>query len=134
MCIRDRTGWTATASNVSPWPTDVLANLLDGDTDTRYSSGTGQYDGLWIQIDMGQTQTFDKILLDSGSNIGDYARSADVYVSTNGTDWTKVSSIEDGQRVELISFPTQTARYIKVVNTGNVASNWWSIAELTVYS
>jgi len=57
-----------------------------------------------------------------------------VYVSANGTDWTKVSSITDGQRVELVSFPTQTARHIKVVNTGNVASNWWSIAELTVYS
>jgi hypothetical protein len=83
---------------------------------------------------MGQTQTFDEILLDSGSNIGDYARSADVYVSTNGTDWTKVSSIADGQRVEQVSFPMQTARYIKVVNTANVASNWWSIAELTVYS
>lgn len=128
-----RTGWTATTSDTSP-NNDGPANMLDGDSGTRYSSGTGQYDGLWIQVDMGQTQTFGKILLDSGSSIGDYARSADVYVSANGTDWTKVSSIEDGQRVELISFSTETARYIKVVNTGNVASNWWSIAELNVYS
>ncbi|KUN58207.1 hypothetical protein AQJ46_43780 [Streptomyces canus] len=94
-----RAGWTATTSDTSPYD-DGPTNMLDGNSDTRYSSGTGQYDGLWIQIDMGQTQTFDKILLDSGSNIGDYARSADVYVSTNGTDWTKVSSIADGQRVE----------------------------------
>ncbi|WP_327315775.1 discoidin domain-containing protein [Streptomyces sp. NBC_01235] len=128
-----RTGWTATASDTSPY-NDGPANMLDGNADTRYSSGTGQYDGLWIQVDMGQTQTFDKILLDVGSSIGDYARSTDVYVSTDGTDWTKVSSMADGQRVELTSFPTQTARYIKVVNTANVASNWWSIAELTVYS
>jgi O-glycosyl hydrolase len=128
-----RTGWTATTSDTSPY-NDGPANMLDGDSGTRYSSGRGQYDGLWIQVDMQQTQTFDKILLDVGSNTGDYARSADVYVSTNATDWTKVSSIEEGQPVELISFPTQTARYIKIVNTGNVASNWWSIAELTVYS
>ncbi len=108
--------------------------MLDGNSDTRYSSGTGQYNGLWIQVDMGQTQTFGKILLDVGTNIGDYARSADVYVSPDGTDWIRVSSVADGQRVELVSFPTQAARYIKVVNTGNVASNWWSIAEFNAYN
>jgi O-glycosyl hydrolase len=128
-----RTGWTATASDTSP-NNDGPANMLDGNSDTRYSSGTGQYDGLWIRVDMGQTQTFSKILLDVGGSTGDYARSAEVYVSTDGTDWAKVSSVTDGQRVELISFPTQTARYIKVVNTGNAASNWWSIAELNAYS
>ena len=129
-----RTGWTPTASNVSPYPTDALANMLDGDTDTRYSSGTAQTNGMWVQVDMGQTQTFNKVVLDSGDSIGDYARSADVYVSSDGTNWTKVASIaSDGQQIQLASFPTQTARFIKVINTGSVG-NWWSIAELNVYS
>ncbi|MDX3225844.1 discoidin domain-containing protein [Streptomyces sp. ME19-01-6] len=127
-----RTGWTAKASDASQW--DAPGNMLDGNSDTRYSSGTGQYDGLWIQVDMGQTQTFDKIVLDVGGSVSDYARSADVYVSTDGTDWTKVSSVADGQRVHLISFPKQTARYIKVVNTDNVARSWWSVAEFNVYN
>ncbi|MGA5360524.1 discoidin domain-containing protein [Streptomyces purpurascens] len=127
-----RTGWTAKASDASQ--VDAPGNMLDGNSDTRYSSGTGQYDGLWIQVDMGKTQTFDKVLLDVGSSVSDYARSADVYVSTDGTDWTKVTSVADGQRVHLISFPTQTARYIKVVNTGNVARSWWSVAEFDVYN
>ncbi|WP_051835447.1 discoidin domain-containing protein [Streptomyces sp. NRRL S-481] len=127
-----RTGWTAKASDASQ--SDAPGNMLDGNSDTRYSSGTGQYDGLWIQVDMGQTQTFNKIVLDVGSSVSDYARSADVYVSTDGTDWTKVSSVADGQRVHLISFPTQTARYIKVVNTGDVARSWWSVAEFNVYN
>src|SRR5262249_7472904 len=48
----DRDGWTATASHVSPWPTDVVQHMLDGDTDSRYSSGTGQQNGMWIQVDM----------------------------------------------------------------------------------
>jgi O-glycosyl hydrolase len=127
-----RTGWTAKASDASQW--DAPGNMLDGNSDTRYSSGTGQYDGLWIQVDMGQTQTFDKIVLDVGGSVSDYARSADVYVSTDGTDWTKVTSVADGQRVHLTSFPTQTARYIKIVNTGNVARSWWSVAEFNVYN
>jgi O-glycosyl hydrolase len=129
-----RSGWTPTASDISPYPTDVLANMLDGDTDTRYSSGKAQYSGMWIQVDMGQAQTFDKVVLDSGSSTGDYARSADVYVSSDGTNWTKVSSIvSDGQQIQLASFPTQTARYVKVVNTGSVG-NWWSIAEFNAYN
>ncbi|MDF3145427.1 MULTISPECIES: discoidin domain-containing protein [unclassified Streptomyces] len=127
-----RTGWTAKASDASQW--DAPGNMLDGNSDTRYSSGTGQYDGLWIQVDMGQTQTFNKIVLDVGGSVSDYARSAEVYVSADGTDWTKVSSVADGQRVHLVSFPTQTARYIKVVNTGNVARSWWSVAEFNVYN
>ncbi|GCB43206.1 discoidin domain-containing protein [Streptomyces sp. NL15-2K] len=127
-----RTGWTAKASDASQW--DAPGNMLDGNSDTRYSSGTGQYDGLWIQVDMGQTQIFSKIVLDVGGSVSDYARSADVYVSMDGTDWTKVSSVADGQRVHLISFPTQTARYIKVVNTGNVARSWWSVAEFNAYN
>jgi O-glycosyl hydrolase len=127
-----RTGWTAKASDASQW--DAPGNMLDGNSDTRYSSGTGQYDGLWIQVDMGQTQTFDKIVLDVGGSVSDYARSAGVYVSTDGADWAKVTSVADGQRVHLIAFPTQTARYIKVVNTGNVARSWWSVAEFNVYN
>ena len=129
-----QTGWTAKASNVSPYATDVLANMLDGDTDTRYSSGTGQAPGQWVAVDMGQAQTFDTIALNSGSSTGDYARSADVEVSSDGSTWTKVASISsDGQQIEAITFAPQTARYIKVVNTGT-SGNWWSIAEFTVYS
>lgn len=129
-----RAGWTPTASNVSPYPTDVLPNMLDGDTDTRYSSGTAQTSGMWVEVDMGQAQTFSKVVLDSASSIGDYARSADVDISNDGTTWTKVGSIvSDGQQIQLASFTAQTARYIKVINTGS-SGNWWSIAELNAYN
>ncbi|WP_051251162.1 discoidin domain-containing protein [Paenibacillus harenae] len=129
-----KTGWTATATDISPWGDGNPENMLDDNVNTRYSSGTGQYNGLSFTVDMGQTQTFNKIMLDSGSSIGDYSRSADVYVSTDGTDWNKVSSIvSDGQQVQLATFNTQTARYIKVVNTGS-AGTWWSITEFNVYN
>jgi O-glycosyl hydrolase len=130
-----RTGWTATASDESPWPSDALEHMLDADIDTRYSSGTGQYNGMWIEVDMGQAQTFDKLVLDAGSSVGDYTRSADVYVSADGAAWTKVVTMGgDGQQaLQLTSFPTQTARYIKLVNTGSTGA-WWSIAELHLYN
>ncbi|MFF5142267.1 discoidin domain-containing protein [Streptomyces sp. NPDC013157] len=128
-----KTGWTAKASKLSPYATDVLANMIDDDTDTRYSSGTGQESGQWVEVDMGKAQTFDTIALDSGSSTGDYARGADLFVSSDGTKWTKVAALSsDGQQIEAVTFATQTARYVKVVNTGS-ADNWWSIAEFNAY-
>jgi hypothetical protein len=128
-----RDGWSATASDESPWPNDALVHILDGDVTSRYSSGTSQYDGMSIQVDMGKAQTFNKVELDPGSSTDDYARSADVYVSSDGADWTNVASIAgDGQATQEVSFPTQTARYVKVVNTGS-AGSWWSITEFNVY-
>ncbi|SEH57085.1 MULTISPECIES: discoidin domain-containing protein [unclassified Leifsonia] len=127
-----RTGWTPTASNTSPWPNDALTHILDGDISTRYSSGASLTDGMWVQVDMGQEQTFDKVVVDSGSSTSDYAPSADVQVSTDGTNWTTVGTIATGQPVESVSFPSHTARYLRIVNTGSSGS-WWSIAELNVY-
>ena len=107
--------------------------MLDGDINSRYSSGTGQYNGLSFTVDMGQTETFDKIVVDSGSGSNDYARSSDVYVSADGTNWTKVTSVTGTGPLQLAAFNAQTARYIKVVNTGS-AGYWWSVADFNVYN
>ncbi len=110
---------------------DPTANLLDGNLNTRYSSGTGQAPGMWIEVDMGATQTFNKVVLDSGSTKGDYSANSDVYVSNDGTNWTEVAQAISNGPVVVVSFPTQTARYIKVLNQSSSGS-WWSIEEFYV--
>ncbi|MFF5145044.1 hypothetical protein ACFY6U_35940 [Streptomyces sp. NPDC013157] len=45
---------------------------------------------------------------------------------------TVVALSSDGRQIEAVTFATQTARYIKVVNTGS-ADTWWSIAEFNAY-
>lgn len=128
-----RTGWVATASNTDQYG-DVPANMLDSNIGSRWSSGTGESRGMWVEMDLGSNQTFDKVLLDSGNSTSDYARGADVYVSTDGSTWTKVGSVNvTGQPVELATFATQTARYIEVKST-STSGNWWSIAEFNVYA
>jgi hypothetical protein len=82
---------------------------------------------------MGQTKTFDKLVIDSGSGSNDYARSSDVFVSANGTNWTKAASVTGTGPLQEVEFATQTARYIKVVCTGN-EGYWWSVAEFNVYN
>jgi hypothetical protein len=58
-----------------------------------------------------------------------------VFVSNDGSNWgSALATGNPTTQLVTISFPSQTARYIKVVQTGTVASNWWSIAELNAYN
>jgi chitodextrinase len=127
----DRTGWTATSN---PTSGDVPANLLDGNMSTRWSTGTAMVPGQYFIVDMKSAKTFKQIVMDSTGSNNDYARSYDVYVSSDGTNWGSPVASGTGTAAKItVNFATQTARYIKVVQTGS-ASNWWSIREFNVYN
>ena len=127
------TGWTATASTNSTGG-DIPANAIDGNISTRYSSDADQATGMWFQVNLGSAQTFNQIEMNSGGSAGDYARGYNVEVSTNGTTFTSVATGTGTSSPETVTFATQTAQYIRVVLTAGVTTNWWSIAEFTVYS
>lgn len=126
-----RSAWTATASSSAAGTTP--GNALDGNLGTRWSTGAAQAGGEWFQVDMGQTQTFNRVLLDAGSTwAGDYPRGYQLQVSNDGSTWTTVTSGNGSGQAVLIQFPVQVARYVKIIQTGS-AGNWWSIAEMNVY-
>jgi len=127
----DRTGWTASSS---PSSGDAAANLLDGSMATRWSAGTAMAPGQSLTIDMKAAKSFNKIVMDSTGSNDDYARGFEVYVSSDGVNYGSAvaSGTGSGLVVEAV-FPAQSARYIKIVQTGT-ASNWWSIRELNVYT
>ena len=126
-----RTGWTATASPSSAG--DVPARMLDGDPGTRWSSGTPMTAGNTVTLDLGAARTFSKVVMDSGGSTGDYARGYQIAVSGNGTTWTTVGSGTGTTAVVTAAVPAQTARYVRITQTGS-ASSWWSIAELNLSS
>ena len=126
-----RTGWTATASNTGG--SDVPANALDGNRATRWSTGTPMANGMFFQVDMQAAQSFNQITMDSAGSANDYARGFSVYVSNDGVNFGTAIATGTGTSALVSSaFPTQAARFVKVVQTG-AASNWWSIAEFNVY-
>ncbi|REK75027.1 discoidin domain-containing protein [Paenibacillus paeoniae] len=127
----NRTGWTASSS---PSSGDEALNLLDGSMQTRWSAGTAMAPGQSLIIDMKAAKSFNKIVMDSTGSNDDYARSYEVYVSNDGVNYGSavVSGTGSGPVVAAV-FPVQSARYIKIVQTGT-ASNWWSIRELNVYT
>jgi beta-glucosidase len=127
-----RTGWTVTASATGG--TDVAANMIDGNTATRWSTGTPMVNGQTVTVDLKSAQTFDQITMDSAGSTNDYARGYQVFVSNDGATWGTAVATGTGTAALVTStFANQTARYIKIVQTGS-ASSWWSIAELNVYA
>ena len=138
----DRSGWIASASATDPYG-DVPANAIDGNTNTRWASGEAQSPGLWFQVNMILPQHINAISLDAELNTGDYPHAYLVFVSLDGANWGESiasgddnsqgsgSYVRDNQVIN-ISFPTQLARFIRVLDIGS-AGNWWSLNEFNVY-
>ncbi len=131
-----RTNWqvsaSATAGGKFGGVTEVASSAIDGKLTTRWSTGHGQISGQWFSVDMGSSQSFSQVTLNAGSSTSDYPRGYQVFVSSDGQNWG--SSIAEGSGASApvsISFPTQSARYLKITLTGST-SWWWSIAELNV--
>jgi hypothetical protein len=131
--VLSRTGWVA-SSNTNSSSADAPANALDGNEDTRFSSDADQAVGMYFQVNMGCSLTFNQIVMDSGPSTGDYARGYNVEVSTDGSTFTSVATGTGTSSPETVTFPDQTAQYIRVVLTAASTTNWWSIAEFNAYT
>jgi hypothetical protein len=87
--------------------------------------------GEWFQVDMTSAKTFAGITLDSSTN--DYPRGYSVFVSNDGMNWGgAITTGSASSAFVTIKFTQQTARYIRVNQTG-AAIYWWSIREFNVW-
>jgi hypothetical protein len=129
----DRTGWSAT-TNAPTSSADAPANALDGNFSTRFSTNEHQAPGLAFRVDLGSARTFDELAMRAGSSPNDYARGYDVMVSTNNSTWVTVASCRGTANPEVVSFPAQTAQWVRVVLTAASITDWWSIDEFDLYS
>jgi len=129
VTILPRSAWTVTT--VSTEPGGSIANMTDGDPNTRWSSGHGQTPGDWVQVDLGAPTTFSQISLDVGPNTGDFVNRYEVQVSADGSAWDAIARGAGTTGVMTIPLPTTTARFIRLVSLASSGS-WWSITELNV--
>ena len=128
-----RTGWVA-ETNTTPGSADAAANALDGNLKTRFSTDKVQAPGLYFEANLGGPQAFDELEMDVANSVNDYARGYNVEVSNNGSAWTTIATCTGTRTPEIVSFPAQTAQYVKVVLTASNNSWWWSVDELNLYN
>ena len=127
-----RTGWVA-STNSAAAGSDLPANALDGNLSTRFSTDQQQAPGLYFEVNMGSAQTFNQLLMEVPNSPTDYARDFVVQVSNDGATWHHVATCSGTTTPEVVSFPTQTAQYVRVVLASPNTTYWWSIDEFDLY-
>lgn len=122
--------WVATSSTTGG---DQPGNALDGDFTTRWSTDTSQVSGQWFQVDFGTSCTFNKLVLNSVNSANDYPRGYSVSVSPDGVNWgSPIATGAGTYNITTISLPAQTARYVRITQTGSTSGTFWSIDEFNV--
>ncbi len=121
-------GVTATASPTG----EGVALAADDDASTRWSSGTAQAAGQYVQLDLESRKRFSRVAVDSGGFEGDYARSWQLSASTDGTTWRTLATGRGTGQLTTVDVRPTTARYLRVTSTG-AAANWWSVADIRLY-
>ena len=119
---------TATASPAGETPSAAV----DGDASTRWSSGAAQAPGQYLQVDLGKQASFDRVSVDSGGNLGDFARSWTLSASTDGTTWRALQSGTSTGQLTDIDVRRTKARWLRITNTGS-GDSWWSVADVRLY-
>jgi glucosylceramidase len=122
------TGATATASPAGETPQAAV----DGDASTRWSSGTAQAPGQYLQVDLARPTSFDRVAIDSGGNLGDYARGWTLTASSDGTTWRTLASGTSTGQLTNVDVARTEARYLRITSTA-ASGNWWSIADIRLY-
>jgi glucosylceramidase len=134
----DPAGWTATADPPGPanpcCTADVAAHAVDADASTRYSSGTGQAAGQYLQVDFGRQVPARRVVFDTGASTGDYPRGYTVTTSTDGVTWTTAVAAGTGTgQFTTADLDGSRVRYVRLTLTASNGS-WWSVADVRAYT
>jgi glucosylceramidase len=131
-------GWTAMASPAGPTDPcctgDVAANAVDGDASTRYSTGTAQAPGQYLQVDFGRAIGARQVVFDTGVAVGDYPRGYTVTTSTDGVNWsTAVAEGAGTGQFTTADLSGAPVRYVRITLTAS-SGNWFSVADVRAYT
>jgi hypothetical protein len=126
--------WTPTASASDP--AYLPPKVLDGDNGTRWSTGSKQVGGEWLQIDFGAVVTLNEITLHT--NNGDFFRHYQLRLSNTSQDFAAPILKEADGVTGTIVVPLAQAKagqYLTIRQTGAVGAGetaWWSLHEVNV--
>jgi hypothetical protein len=124
-----RTNWTVSASQNS----GAVRNAIDGVASTRWDSQGSQQSGQWFSINFNKSEKIEQLLLDVAASPGDSPQAYEMYVSDNGTTWYGPALSGQGTDImTIMSFPTTTVQYVKILQKGT-KGNYWSIHELNAF-
>ena len=122
-------GMSATASRGAPDGRPTRRRRRDDALDHQAAQTPGQ----WVQVDLGATQTRQPGRARHGrrhaatTRAGTRSRPAPM-----ASTWTQQATGAGSGQLTTIDFPSTSARYVRITQTGSSGS-WWSVADLRAY-
>jgi len=105
------------------------AAAVDGDSATRWSSAFS--DKQWIAVDLGAVYSINHVVLNWEAAYGKVYK---IEVSTNGTTWSPVFSVTNGNGgIDDLVFGAINARYVRMWGTERGTRYGYSLYEFEVY-
>ncbi|MGA7729840.1 MAG: discoidin domain-containing protein [Chloroflexia bacterium] len=115
----------SSTEDVSRYPAQ---RAFDSIASTRWSSL--ESDPQWIYVDLGQSTNISRVTLAWERA---YARSYELQVSENGSDWTSFYSTESGKGAYEVVYASANGRYVRLWMTQRGTRYGYSLWELSVY-
>ena len=103
-------------------------HAVDGDDKTRWSSAF--HDPQWLTVDLGVATPLSKVRINWEAA---YAKDYELQVSTDGSQWTTVRHVKDGEGGSEEQEVDATARYVRVMGTRRATPYGYSIWELQAF-
>ena len=112
--------------------TGTEANLaFDRDHSSRWTTGSAQQPGQWLEVDLGGPRTVERISVLFGQ--GDAPRRLRLEASPEGTSWETLTETEQVTRSWVFSPAGRTVRKLRLTQLGSLPNRWWSVHEIYVY-
>jgi len=126
--LPNRKDWKLSASHGEKH----LDGCIDSDNSSRWTIGSSQAPGQWLQIQLPETTDVAGIILDAATSRNDYPRGFKVSLSEDGEKWGKPVAKGKGEEAKtVIVFDPAPARYVRIEQTGD-NRGYWSVHELDV--
>ena len=109
---------------------DNLSQAFDENPQTRWSSRAVQQPGMWVEIDLGERRSVNRLHLANDASPQDYPRGYVVKVATDRQHWVTVAENPTNSGPLDVRFAAQPVRYLRVEQTGADPNFWWSIHEI----
>ena len=122
--------------SIAAYNGNVAANAYDGNDETVYWSYGAAVAGSTFQLYFGGVATVNeiKLVFDKDPN-GDRTSAADVEISSDGSEWTKVGGFTDGTGLEEFTCNANgaSARFVRLKIVEANGGSWFKICEFQVY-
>lgn len=120
-------GKAAAASSEENYGT-LAAFAVDGDTATRWSSLSTDQE--WFSVDLGKNYDINRVVFHWETARAEQYK---VQISTDGSNWTDVKTVDCQGGIETVNFETVSARYVKMLGISRTTNYGYSFYEMEVY-